>query len=237
MIDTHCHILPGVDDGPRDMAAALEMARVAAADGLRAIIATPHWAAGPGFPDWQTLVQHTAALQAAVEHAGLDLKLHAGAEIALTSSLLEAAATGPWPCLAGSPYLLVEVPAYADWQLARRAIFELQLRGYRIVLAHPERIPALAEVPDRARELSAGGVILQVTTAGLLGRLSRDATRLARWLVAEGLADLLATDAHDPRRDPPKLSPARKIVTRLAGPEAFDRLTSATPAQILSTMP
>lgn len=237
MIDTHCHILPELDDGPRDTATAIEMARVAAADGIHAIIATPHWAAGQKAPDWRTLTQHTAALQAAVHQAGLNLRLYPGAEVALTGALLDAAATGSLPCLAGTRYILVEAPVYGDWQMARRAIFELQLRGYRIVLAHPERIPALVEVPERARELTAGGVVLQVTTVGLLGRLSRDAARLARWLVAEGLAGLLATDAHDPRRDPPKLSSARKLVARLAGPQAFDRLTSATPAEILAFIP
>ncbi|MCX7599861.1 MAG: tyrosine protein phosphatase [Armatimonadetes bacterium] len=236
MIDTHCHILPGLDDGPRDMATAVEMARVAAADGLRAIVATPHWTAAPGAPDWETLLGHTAALQAAIQRTGLDLKLYAGAEIALTASLLDAA-TDPLPCLAGTQYLLVEVPAYCDWQVARRVIFELQLRGYRVVLAHPERILALMEVRERARELTAGGVALQVTTAGLLGRLSRDVARLARWLVAEGLANLLATDAHNPTGDAPKFSPARKLVTRLAGPQAFERLTCTAPAEILATVP
>lgn len=237
MVDTHCHILPGLDDGPRDMAVALEMARVAEAEGVRAIIATPHWAATQNAPGWETLTQRTSVLQAAVDEAGLNLRLYPGAELALTTTLLDAAATGPLPCLAGTRYILVEVPAYADWEMARRIIFELQLRGYRIVLAHPERISALVEVPERARELTAGGVVLQVTTPGLLSRFSRDATRLARWLVAQGLADLLATDAHSPRTDPPRLSKARKLVTRLAGPKAFERLTSATPAEILATIP
>ena len=236
MIDTHCHILPGLDDGAPNVAAALAMARAAVADGIRAIVATPHWAAGPDAPDWQTLVERTGALQAAIEEAGLDLQLYPGAEVALTASTLDAAIVS-LPSLAGTRHLLVEVPAYADWQTARRLIFELQLRGYRVVLAHPERIPALIDAPERARELTAGGVVLQVTMAGLLGRLSKGTARLARWLVAQGLAGLLATDAHDPKTDPPKLSPARKLVTRLAGPQTFERLTAATPAEMLATRP
>jgi protein-tyrosine phosphatase len=176
------------------------------------------------------------ALRAALAGAGLDLRLEVGAEVALAPDVLEAADEGALPCLAGTRHVLVEAYPTGDLDLARRLIFELQLRGYRVVLAHPERLSALIDRPERARELSAGGVLLQVTRAGLTGRLSWRMGRLARWLIQEGLADLLATDAHGPG-DQVRLTSVRKLCGRLAGPAAFECLTVTNPARLLEAAP
>jgi protein-tyrosine phosphatase len=234
MIDTHCHILPGLDDGASDTREAVAMARRAVADGIHTIIATPHWTPSPAAPSPAALREAAGALQRALAAEGLSVRLEAGAEVALVPDLLPAAQAGELPTLAGSEYLLVEMLPYGEWDLVRRLIFELQLGGYKIVLAHPERVAALHENYRRAAELRAAGVRLQICVGNLLGRAGASLAKMARRLVRDGLADLLASDAHDAQSAPPVLSPARSLVTRLAGPSSFDRLTRTGPQLILA---
>ncbi len=235
MIDTHCHILPGIDDGARTVEEALEMARIAAADGVRVIVATPHWNAvnAPFSP--QMVVDEAAALQERLDEEGIPVRIEPGAEIALTGELLEAVDKADLPRLAGTKWVLVEALPYLPWDVMRRLLFELQLRGLRIVLAHPERAEPILENPDRAAELSSSGVKLQVVASDLERRWGNSVVRVARRLIKDGLADLLASDAHDAKLAAPRLSRVKRMVDKLGGPGTFERLTEQGPAAILNS--
>ena len=233
VIDTHCHILPALDDGARILDEAVEMARGAAKAGTRVIVATPHWAARGPSATGDFLRRQTAALGEALAANGVDVRVEPGAEVALTPSLLETAGPDTLPTLAGSEYVLVEMPTYLDWDLARRVFFELQLRSVKIILAHPERTAALCENYERAQELRAGGIKLQVVLPSLVGQMNRFIRALARRLVRDGLADLLASDAHDAAPRSVQLARARKLVDKLGGPGTFERLTVTGPASLL----
>jgi protein-tyrosine phosphatase len=224
--------LPGLDDGALAPEVALRMAQMAAADGIGTIIATPHWPTSGVRLSPEQIAARVATLQQAVDEAGIKLRLMPGAELALTPAVLQAE-EGTLPTLAGSRYVLAEVLPYSDWTLCKGLIFELQVRGYKVVLAHAERATPLVEEPERAEQLVAGGTLLQVTVGGLLGQISMSAKGLARRLVKAGLVAMVATDAHDLRKSPPKLTPARKIVTKLGGQGAFERLTVNGPREIL----
>ena len=240
MIDTHCHILPGIDDGARTMDEAVEMARMAAADGVKVIVATPHWDAVSRPLDMDFLAERVAELQARIEAEGIELRIEPGAEVMLSPDLVERAEAGDLPRLAGSEYVLVEAPAYVTWDVMRRTLFELQLRGVRLVLAHPERAGPVLEDYSRAAELSSGGIKLQVTATDLarpwtsLG-WSNSVIRVARALIRDGLADLLASDAHGVKGAPPGLTRVRRLVERLGGRGTFERLTVSGPMAILNS--
>lgn len=197
MIDLHSHILPGVDDGSATLDDAIALARAAAADGITAIAATPH--VRDDYPT--SLAEMRAgveALRGALAAAGVELELHTGGEIALNRldalTTEELAGFG----LAGSRYVLLEFP-YHGWPLELPTrVFELQAAGLVPVLAHPERSAEVTAAPDRLRALVSGGALVQVTAASLDGRLGRRAQRSALALVREGLAHLIASDAHAP---------------------------------------
>ena len=143
MIDTHCHILPGLDDGARDMETALEMARIAHRDGIRAIIATPHVNLETCLPSRETIRARTAELSEALAREGIEVAVHAGAEHALSGDLLERLRAGELMTLADrGKHLLVELPFGGYPAFVSEVFFSLQLAGVTPVLAHPERAAA-----------------------------------------------------------------------------------------------
>lgn len=212
---------------------AVEMARIAATDGTRLIVATPHWQSGYAAPTGDFLEERTQELRAAVREAGVGVRIEPGAEVAITPALIEAADSGRLPTLAGGRCVLVEALPYADWDLVRHVLFELQIRSVGLVLAHPERTAAIHERYERAAELRAAGVKLQVVASSLAGQSSVAVRRVARRLVRDGLVDLLGSDAHDAGLVSPRLSRVRRVVERLGGAGTFERLTVVAPARIV----
>jgi protein-tyrosine phosphatase len=208
VIDLHCHVLPGIDDGPQTLADSLELCRAAVAAGTRTIVATPHvsW-------DWPGVTSHVIAegverVTEALRAEGIDLEVQAGAEIAMTRasdlSDEELAALR----LGSGPYLLVECPyspASAGFDAVLEAIAE---RGHKIVLAHPERCPAFLRDPPRLQALVEAGMLTSITAGAYTGRFGRDVGKFARALLENGLVHDIASDGHGAgMRRPPSIAP------------------------------
>lgn len=198
MIDLHSHILPGLDDGATDIEMSLEIARSAVADGIHTIAATPHVRG-----DWPTSPERMEDMVALVRNrlraASIPLELLPGAEIALdVLPQLDDDALRRFG-LAGNPsMLLIETP-YLGWPLGlAETLFQLRLRGFRAVLAHPERNGEVQDNPRLLESLVAGGLLVQLTAASVDGRLGRDPRNTARRLIELRCAHLLASDGHAP---------------------------------------
>jgi protein-tyrosine phosphatase len=198
VIDLHSHILPGLDDGARDLDEAVQIARAALEDGTRMIAATPH--VREDYPTTSAAMNNgVAALRAALAREEIDLVLLSGGEVALEQldrlSMDELRRFG----LGGNPsYLLVETPYY-DWPLSfGDVVFRLAAAGITPVIGHPERNVAVQENPDRIEELVRGGALVQVTAASLDGRLGSRTRNCARRLIDAELVHLLGSDAHSP---------------------------------------
>src|SRR4051794_21368002 len=228
MIDLHVHVLPGVDDGARTLEDSLAMAREAAADGVRVLAATPHVRADyPTRPD--ELERLVDELRAAVVREGIGVDVVRGAELALAETDRLADGDLRRLALGGGDTLLVEFP-YRGWPLELETqLFALHTRGFRTLLAHPERNAEVAARPERLRQAVEAGTLVQVTAASLDGRLGEPAQRTARRLLDRGLVHVLATDAHAPdgRRSRPGSGAEAVGGARLAR-----RLTSGAPAAI-----
>ena len=230
MIDLHSHILPGLDDGARDLDDALGIARAAVADGTRAIAATPH--VRDDYPTTPERMEAAVAeLRAAFARERIDLELLPGAELALDEldrSPDELRRFG----LGGNPeYILVETP-YADWPLSfADIVFRLVAQGVTPVIGHPERNQAVQEEPERLAQLVRTGALVQLTAASLDGRLgSRARTCAVRLLDAE-LVHLIGSDAHSPEVRGVGLAAAAKAV----GDDALAAwLTEHVPAAIVA---
>jgi protein-tyrosine phosphatase len=196
MIDLHSHILPGIDDGPRTMPQACELARAAVADGIRVMAATPHVRRDyPTTPD--QMESGVRGLRAALAADGIPLDVLTGAEIAL--EMLSDLSDDDLRRfgLGGNPrYLLLETP-YVGWPPGiAQMLFALQVRGFRTVLAHPERNEEVQGRPELVRPLVDAGALVQLTAASLDGRLGAATKKTASQLIASGCAHLLASDAH-----------------------------------------
>jgi protein-tyrosine phosphatase len=212
-VDLHVHLLPGVDDGPGNLDATLELARLAAADGIVCATATPHVASVVV----EEIPERVGEVRAALAEAAIQIEVHAGGELGargvgrLSADELRTIAHGP----PGARWILLEAPLDGAVGRLHRAADELRCRGYGVVLAHPERCGPLFE--DDMRELRKElerGAVTQVSSSSLVGMHGTRARRNAARLVAERHAGLIASDAHGPRR-PPSLTAAVAAAFRL----------------------
>lgn len=237
MLDLHCHILPGVDDGASDMAQALDMARIAVADGITVVACTPHIT--PGLYDNTGPAIHEAIrrLAVALQRAGIALRLIAGADAHLSPDLLAGLQTGRVPTLAGSRYFLLELPHHVLPPRVEDTISRLMAAGYRPILTHPERLSWIESRCDVIARLSAAGVWMQITAGSLTGRFGRRAQYWAELMLSEGTVQLLATDAHDTGDRSPRLAEARDIAARRCGEAEAERLVLSRPLAVLEDLP
>ncbi len=237
LTDLHTHILPGVDDGAADNAAALAMARAAVEDGIERVAATPHNLRLPHATNRAALDARVAALQRELDAAGLPLAVVAGAEIALIASLPQMLDAGEYVTLNRSRYLLLE-PAHTGLPPRMEdLVFQVQVRGLAPILAHPERCAGLERALPLLRRLVERGLLVQITAGSLEGRFGPRPRRLARALLAKGLVHVIASDAHAPADRAPRLRGAEALAARLVGPERAHALVAANPAAILDDLP
>jgi protein-tyrosine phosphatase len=235
MIDIHCHLLPGVDDGAADLDVSLRMAELAHRQGTTALIATPHQR-HPAWPD-----EEPAALRAAFEtvvKSVAEPHLNLGAEIRVTSSLLddlERDDLGGLLPLAGSRYLLLEfersfVPEVEPLSL----MHELTVAGWRPILAHPEFVPWLAADAQLCEALVARGALLQITAMSLTGEFGRGPAEVCERLLRAALVQFVASDAHAATGRIPDLDRAYRHLRSHWGTDTADRLLAENPACVLA---
>jgi protein-tyrosine phosphatase len=202
--DIHFHLLPGIDDGPASMDDSIELARTAYAEGTRTVVATPH-VRGDFFTAVHELPERVLDVELALQREGIALRVLVGGELGhdmvgrLTHDELELIAQGPH----GARWLMVESPFAGLDEDFTAATDELRARGYRVVVAHPERAPDGAGSRWRAlRHELANGSALQVNAWSLAGRHGLEAQSVGRRLVREGRTEVIASDAHGRRRAP-----------------------------------
>jgi protein-tyrosine phosphatase len=205
VIDLHAHLLPGLDDGPRDLEGALKMARAAVAAGTTTMAATPHIDHAMGV-DPRGVRPAVAELREALAEAGIPLEVVPGGEVALTRLTELSDEDLEAVCLGDSRWILLECPLDPTGGPMEEATFSLQVRGFDVLLAHPERSPQFLRQPDRLRGLVDQGARTSVTASALGGTFGRTAQSVALRFLQEGLVHSLASDAHDHRRRPPEIA-------------------------------
>ena len=232
MLDLHCHLLPGIDDGPPDTDGMLALARAQVAAGVRTVACTPH-------VDWDMpntaagIAEAVAAARAALAAAEVPLDVVAGAEVGLTRAAETDDAELAALRLAGGPWLLLEAPLSTAVGV-ERIVQSIAMRGHRILLAHPERSPAFQRDPEALGRLVQGGVLTQVTASALTGAFGSTVQRFAERLMREGLVHVIASDAHDATRRPPGL---RQALERTGRGSRGAWLTELVPAAIVAGEP
>lgn len=233
MIDLHCHILPGVDDGPETPEDALAMARVAIQDGVRTIVATPHGAEGVYAGRLSETQDRVDALRSLMSNNGINLDLLPGLEVYLTPNTPTLCREGALYPLNSSRYLLVEFPIDMVPPYAEQTLFELQLLGLVPVIAHPERNAELAASPEMLERLVRRGMLAQVTAGSLTGDFGSRARVTAEAMISGRLVQIIASDAHASTGRPPVLSGAVRRAAELVGDEAANTMVTTVPEAIL----
>ena len=212
MFDMHCHILPGVDDGARDMEQSMRMIRTAYESGIRDFILTPHYKEGRHNASVSTICGRMEEVRREAAQRGMEVSLYAGNEILYFGEIAERLEEGRALTLAGSRYVLVEFFPAHPFSYIRNALDELGGMGYEPILAHAERYECMLKNWENVRELKDLNVGIQINAASITGALGFGVKRFAHRLLKEGLADYVGTDAHDDGRRSPDV---RKCLSQL----------------------
>ena len=235
MIDIHSHVLPGIDDGSRDMDMSLELLAMSADSGVEVLVTTPHCNIPDEFgnyasPELERLFQR---LLDARDEAGIPLKLCRGAEIFATPDLPDLLREGRAWTLNSTRYFLTEFSFDEDPDFCREILGECADLGFRPVIAHPERYYFLQNDPRIAFEWCTSGYALQINKGSLLGRFGREAQMAAELLIGHGLAACVASDAHHPVQRSTHMGEIAELLAEEFGEDYARLLLEENPARIL----
>jgi protein-tyrosine phosphatase len=226
MVDIHCHLLPGLDDGPESMEDSVQMAEMALADGITHIIATPHSNNEFSF-DLERNKRICGELAGRLDGR---LQLATGCDFHLSYENLEAAGQSPQQfALNQKNYLLVEFADFALPPFLDEALRRLQQMGLRLIITHPERNPLVRAAPQRLLGWIESGCCVQITAQSLAGRFGPVAERTSFEYLERNWVHFVATDAHSPRSRPPHLRKAYDLVASRYGPETARALFHDNP--------
>ena len=234
MIDIHCHILPGLDDGARTMDDAVAMARMAGDDGISTVVATPHHWEEMYAPTPQEIRRAVGAVQDRLADEGIALKLLPGQEVMMAADVPERLRGGDLVTLGDrGEYLLIEVPRGEIPPGTEQVILEIMSLGVRPIIAHPEKCGAIRRKPEVLRQLVQHGCLIQMDADSLGGSKLGPTARFASGLLKDGLVHILASDGHSPTDRPPVISPYLPRAGSIASPQILQDMTVGRPNLIV----
>ena len=237
MIDLHSHILPGIDDGAKDVFNSLAMARIAVSDGTTHIACTPHIVPDIYHNRPEEISQAISALKLALCEAGINLQLIPGADVHIVPDIVGKLEAGELPVLGNSRYFLFEPTHHvlppSIVPLCKRII----AKDFVPVLTHPERLTWIENYHDIICKLDELGVVIQLTAMSITGKFGKRAQYWSQRMLDEGRVDIIASDAHNTRSRPPGLSRARDIVADRLNEDEAQKMVQANPARILADQP
>jgi len=235
VIDLHAHILPGLDDGPADMEESVALCRMAAADGIHTVAATPHMFDGLHDVSRGDVLGAVDGLRARLADDGIALEVLPGADTHVTRELPDLLRSGEALTLAdGGRYILLELPPDVVPQGLDALLFSIRLLGVTAIITHPERNTAIQSDARALRGIVAAGHLVQVTAASITGFFGAEARRCAVDLLQSGLCHFVASDAHSCAHRPPVLSAARAEVRGLLGEEEAHALFEGRQRAVLA---
>jgi protein-tyrosine phosphatase len=237
LIDLHCHILPGIDDGAGNLDVSLQMARAAVEQGITVVACTPHILPGLYHNTGPAIRQAIKQLQDALDENGIPLQLTTGADVHMAPNFVAGLRSGHLLSIADSRYVLVEPPHHTAPPQIEEFFFNLVAAGYVPILTHPERLSWVPSRYQTIKKLVQSGVWMQVTAGSFAGAFGRNALYWAQRLLDEGCVHLIASDAHDAERRPPDLAAGRDLVAKRVGDEEAQRLVLTRPMGVLKDEP
>lgn len=234
MFDIHSHILYGVDDGSKSLEQSVEMAKIGSSLGFTDIIATPHYIGNTKFNSNRTANSGLVAdLQEKIVDMNLPTTLHLGNECFLESNLVDALINKKVAPIANTSYVLLEVPRNQTlFSSLIQFIFELQLKGYLVILAHPERYDFVIEDIDTLKELIKRDVLIQLNLPSLVGLYGHEVQDTARKMIEYNMVHFIGSDAHN-EKGYERAGKALHILKKSVSKNVFEEITVSNPKAIL----
>lgn len=225
MIDIHSHILPGVDDGSSGIEESIRMAELYLENGIDKVIVTPHYIEGT---DSTTLDENKVVLEnlkRVLKKKNLDLKLYLGNEIYVSPDTLSHITNRKAATLNETKYVLVELPMHDIPMYMKNTIYELSLKGYIPIIAHPERNTKIQENPNILYEFIEGGALAQLNLPSIEGRYGSRPKEIGEILLAHNMIHFVGTDAHSTRTRSPKVEKSLGILKEIVDKDTSERIT------------
>jgi protein-tyrosine phosphatase len=197
MIDLHCHILAGIDDGARMMEDSIDMARAAVSEGIETIIATPHHKNGRYDNTKKEIAEKTAELNKVLKEENIPLTILPGQEPAIHGELLKGISLGEVGTLNNTQYIFIELPAGHVPRYTEKLLYDLQVEGKIPVIVHPERNQEIIERPEIFYQLIKKGALSQVTASSICGKFGKKIKGFSEQLIEANLVHFIASDAHN----------------------------------------
>jgi protein-tyrosine phosphatase len=235
MLDMHCHIIPAIDDGSKDLDTSLKMLEIAQKNGTKAIVATPHVIEGEWLPAWEQIVAGCRLLEHEGGKAGLHIPVYPGGEVAIHRDILDLVKEPGAYCINSGRYMLVELPAIDIPGFTEDFFFTLLARGITPVLAHPERHPVLAKDPEILVEWIRRGILAQVNGSSLMGRMGERSMKMAEHFLARDMVHCIGSDAHSSRNRNPDLSATAEKLNGLVGVEKARQILTINPKKMIES--
>lgn len=232
LIDIHCHLLPGVDDGPSDIEEAGRLLDDMADEGIRGMIVTPHYRRGMFEASPERIRKAYHYMKREAEKRGM--RMYLGCEYYREMDLADTIARKKRPLMAGTDYVLVEFAPEDIFLTIRNQIYALVMKGYNPIIAHVERYECCKEL-DYVRELQEVGAYIQINAGSVLGKNGRKTKKYVKRLMEEDLVDFIASDAHDRRHRKPNLAKCASYVERCFGKNYARRIFVLNPYNILKS--
>jgi protein-tyrosine phosphatase len=239
VIDLHAHILPGIDDGPRFLEEALEMARLAVADGITTVVATPHLFRRRSV-DFHELLhpddvrRAVASFNEKLGEENIGLTVLPGCEVPLFPEIIKFFDENRILTLNdGQRYICLEMPDSVIPPATEDIIFQLNSRGITPIITHPERNLVFYQMPDKLRRFISLGCLAQITARSLTRGFGWGVSRFTKKLVREGLVHIMATDAHNVEKRPPVMGKALEKLRKLVGESQARDMVTTVPERII----
>lgn len=233
LIDIHCHILSGVDDGAKSMEESLKMLQIAQENAIRTIIVTPHNKPGRHNVHIPSMNAYMKQLQEQMNRIGLSIELIGGSELYYRMELAQELHGGVARTMADSRYVLVEFGPMDDYDYLRNGVYDLLAEGYFPIIAHVERYQCLLDHVDRIEDLSGMGAYIQVNAGSVMGDGGFKVKSFTRKLLKHELVQFVATDAHDTKKRAPELKKCADYIVRKYGEEYTEDIFRNNPEHII----
>ncbi|MDH5231007.1 MAG: capsular biosynthesis protein [Gammaproteobacteria bacterium] len=235
MIDLHCHLLAGLDDGPSEISDAIDMARTAIEDGIDCLVCAPHITPGEFENDKKSISQAMSQLRSAIVEHGLPIKLFYGADLRIHDEILSGLQQELLPTINNSRYFLLDCPkCIEDFSSISNILLKCIEKGYVPIIVHPERHKWITEYYPQLLELVDAGAWLQITADSLTGYYGDGAKYWAKRLLTDGYVHVIASGAHSSEKRPPILSEAYERAKKLVGHVEALHLVETRPEAVLN---
>ena len=233
MIDVHSHIIPNVDDGSSSVSETFEMIEEARKIGFTDIILTSHFLLNSYETNSKELVFWKEKLQEVLDKKEIDVKLHSGMEIYISSQMEELIKKKKLLTLANSRYMLIELPLSSTVKNLDYVLYFLESISIKPIIAHPERYKCVQENPELVEEYINKGALIQCNYASILGLYGEHAKKTVIKLLKENLIDFVASDVHMPNTIYPAVSESIKRIEKIIGKERLNKITTINPQKVI----